>query len=278
MSRKIHILFYFASILLAGALLAAPCHAENLRCPEIHCKHFFCGYPIGTPPTNDLIIRDVYALSSNDETKLADWVAYLLDKETVSGDVKTRRKWQADPWLSEEETLEPDDYKKAHETLKVDRGHQAPLASFKGTKNWAETNFLSNITPQKSDLNQGPWLKLEEKVRNLVKADNIVYVMTGPFFVKCMPCLPNADEPHKVPSGYWKIIIVQADKTIDSIKCASFILDQNTPRRDNLLDHLCTINDIEAKTGLDFLRELPDDMEQEIENSRYETWALKNFE
>jgi endonuclease G len=42
---------------------------------EIHCKHFFYGYPTGTPPTNDLIIRDDYALSSNDETKFADWVA-----------------------------------------------------------------------------------------------------------------------------------------------------------------------------------------------------------
>jgi len=51
--------------------------------PEIHCKHFFYGYPTGTPQSNDLIIRDIYALSSNDDTKLADWVAYRLDKETI---------------------------------------------------------------------------------------------------------------------------------------------------------------------------------------------------
>ena len=45
---------------------------------EIYCKHFFYGYPLGTPGTNDLIIRDIYALSNNDRTKFADWVAFRL--------------------------------------------------------------------------------------------------------------------------------------------------------------------------------------------------------
>ena len=30
--------------------------------PEIHCKHFVYGYPLGAPASNDLIIRDLYAL------------------------------------------------------------------------------------------------------------------------------------------------------------------------------------------------------------------------
>ena len=33
------------------------------------------GVPKGTYSSNDLIIRDCYCLSSNDETKFADWVA-----------------------------------------------------------------------------------------------------------------------------------------------------------------------------------------------------------
>jgi hypothetical protein len=48
-------------------------HAQDLT--EIHCKQFILGIPLGTPATNDLIIRDIYALSSNDSTKFADWVA-----------------------------------------------------------------------------------------------------------------------------------------------------------------------------------------------------------
>ena len=137
--------------------------------PKSTVNIFFYGYPKGTPKTNDMIIRDNYALSSNDATKFADWVCYVLDNEIISGDVKTKRNWKADPWLADNETLEPDDYKDAHSILQVDRGHQAPLASFKGTKSWSETNYLSNITPQKSELNQGPWKQLEDKVRDLAK-------------------------------------------------------------------------------------------------------------
>ncbi len=36
---------------------------------EIHSKHFFHGIPQGSPATNDLIMRDIYAMSSNDDTK-----------------------------------------------------------------------------------------------------------------------------------------------------------------------------------------------------------------
>ena len=74
---------------------------------EIHCKHFFKGYPYGTPASNDLIIRDIYALSNNDRTKFADWVAYRLTMHEVEGELDVERKWTADPWLADNETLEP---------------------------------------------------------------------------------------------------------------------------------------------------------------------------
>lgn len=105
---------------------------------------------IRTPSTNDLIIRDIYALSNNDSTKFADWVAYRLTMREVDGDLTIEHIWKADPWLEDRETLEPslpDDYEKANRRIKTDRGHLAPLASFKGTIYAAHTNYLSNITP-----------------------------------------------------------------------------------------------------------------------------------
>lgn len=263
-----YVIFFFVMIQPINSFSAAP---------EIHCKHFFYGYPTGTPASNDMIIRDIYAMSSNDATKFADWVVYRLTSETVSGDVETSRRWKADPWLGKEETLEPADYKGANSALKTDRGHQAPLASFKGTDDWAETNYLSNITPQKAALNQGPWKKLEDKVRKFVLKGNTVYVMTGPIYEKEMPTLPGADEPNKIPSGYWKIILTQPTSNIDSIKAASFIFDQSTTRRASVINHLVTINQVETKTGLDFLRELPDTTEEKIENNKFTTWANANF-
>jgi endonuclease G len=250
-----------------GAFTLPPAtSADNAR-PEVHCKHFFYGCPVGTPATNDLIIRDDYALSSNDETKFADWVAYRLDCATVYGDVPQERKWMTDPWLDEDETLEakPDDYAGASDALGVDRGHQAPLASFKGTLDWWETNYYSNITPQKSDLNQGPWVKIEEMERDLARAGNIVYVMTGPLYERDMPPLPNCDEPHRVPSGYWKIVAMQPVNDYASIKVVAFILDQETPRDADPSDYQVTVDEIETRAHLDVMRDLPDEVEEKLE-------------
>ena len=277
MSAKKPSLYIIACLCTLALILISPPVTQGADFPEIHCKHIIYGYPTGTPFSNDLIIRDIYALSSNGETKFADWVAYRLNKKTLTGDVKTSRKWRPDPLLDENETLEPSDYKGAHAALKVNRGHQAPLASFKGTPYWSDTNYLSNITPQKSALNQGPWRILENRVRGLVKAGKVVYVMTGPLYERKMVPMPGADEPHKVPSGYWKIIIIQPDKSYDSIKTASFIFEQETPRKGVVIDHLCTINKIETKTGLDFIRDLPDAAEEKIEGSIGRNWSEAHF-
>lgn len=81
-------------------------------------------------------------MSSNDSTKFADWVAYKVTKDTI-GPTKERT-WKADPLLDENETLEPDEYRGAPVSLKTDRGHQVPLASFTGTEYWKDTCSISH--------------------------------------------------------------------------------------------------------------------------------------
>ena len=122
--------------------------------PEIHCKHFIYGYPLGTVASNDLLIWDLYALSSNDQRKFADWVCYFLTEHETRGSLDLKRKWRNDPWLDSDETLEgmpssQDDYRGAY-GIGYDRGHQAPLASFKGSRFASQVNYYSNITPQRS--------------------------------------------------------------------------------------------------------------------------------
>ncbi len=243
---------------------------------EIHCKHFFKGYPYGTPVSNDLIIRDIYAMSNNDETKFADWVAYRLTMHEVGGELEVERKWRSDPWLADDETLEPnpsskDDYKSASSKLDVDRGHQAPLASFKGSRYASQSNLLSNITPQKKDLNQGPWKNLEGAIRDLVRTGKTVFVMTGPLYLKEMDPLPNANESHKVPSGYWKVVIcLTGTKTFEHV---AFIMDQGSGRTDKLITKVVTIDEVEKQSGLDLLWELPDTQEAAVEAKKNTNWA-----
>jgi endonuclease G, mitochondrial len=90
--------------IMVMALLASPAQAEN----EVHIVHCLQGCPTGTPNSNDLVIRQIYALSSNDATKLADWVAYLITRETIGTSESLNRNWKKDPDLDDDETLEPD--------------------------------------------------------------------------------------------------------------------------------------------------------------------------
>jgi len=233
---------------------------------QVRSKHWVFGIPLGTPLSNTLIIRDIYALSSNDKTKFADWVAYRLTTYEVRGTLDLERKWRADPWLNKEGTLEPsrpDDYKGANaKPFEYDRGHQAPLAAFKGSRHASQANYLSNITPQKKELNQGPWRILEGKIRNFVKRGGTLWVVTGPIYKEHMVPLPNADEPHIVPSGYWKIITEVRGNVVSS---AAFVMNQNTPRNSPLRDHIKTVRDVEQVAGLNFYWELPASVENGLE-------------
>ncbi len=220
-------------------LVTTPHEVGGVRLNGFHCLDGAC--PTGAPVANPLIVREIYALSANRETKFADWVAYVVNASTI-GRSQTRT-WAADPWLDPAETLEPQDYTGANAALGTDRGHQAPLAALSGTPHWADTNYLSNITPQMAPLNQGPWERLEARERALAGGGAQLYVLTGPLYERDMPSLPGADEPHTLPSGYWKVIASEG-------AASAFIMDQQTPRDSAYCTHLVSIAEVEARSGL----------------------------
>ena len=122
---------------------------------------------------------------------------------------------------------------------------------------------MSNITPQQADLNEGPWEKLEEAVRDLADYGYPVYILTGPLYERDMPALPKANEAHKVPSGYWKIVATFEEGEYWS---AAFILDQNTIRNASYCDSAVSIEEVEDRTGFDFFSGLGLNNEVEIQS------------
>ncbi len=233
----------FAGTLLALALSVS---SSASGAQEIHIVHCLQGCPTGAPSTNDLVIREIYALSSNDQRKFADWVAYRVAKETTGSSDSLQRNWKSDPVLDANETLEKQDYTGANAAHDYNRGHQAPLASFSGTVFWRSTNLLSNITPQKADLNQGAWKELESKVRHAAYHRGELYVITRPLYSAnvTMPVLPQADETHTVPTGYWKVVAA------DTGQITAFIFSQNTLRNADYCDHRETLAQVESQSGL----------------------------
>lgn len=229
-------------ILGSSALVfwSAAASADEWRVHSFHCLD---ACPLGAPENTDLVVREIYTLAADPFTKMAVWVAYRITPETI-GPSQTRN-WASDPWLDAVETLEKEDYDDANESLAVDRGHQAPLAAFSGTSFWRQTNFLSNITPQSSELNQGPWEELESReIRLSQDTNSAIYVLTGPLFETLMSPLPQADERHRIPSGYWKVVM-----TGDG-RASAFIFAQDTPRNASHCSKRVPINEVELRARL----------------------------
>ncbi|MNI15460.1 Nuclease precursor [compost metagenome] len=87
---------------------------------------------VGCPAGGDAVTlyRQAYTLNNNGSTKFANWVAYRITKESPA--VGRPRNWKKDPDVPVGETLNPVDYNGASVALKMDRGHQATLASMGG--------------------------------------------------------------------------------------------------------------------------------------------------
>ena len=143
-----------------------------------------------------------------------------------------------------------------------------------------ETFLMSNVVPQKGLLNSGPWRDLENDVKEYAQAFEEVWVITGPVFGTTPDVLRRVDahaddrapKPVQIPDAFYKIIVdVCPDSTI---RCLSVILPQaasSTSMRDSHLgfaDFICTVDEIEAATRIDFFSELPDSIEIPLEATR----------
>ncbi|MEC4724297.1 DNA/RNA non-specific endonuclease [Shewanella sp. D64] len=212
-------------------LFSVPLQATEFRTPNC---------PIGCPSLeikgNVVIFERLYALSQSQKTQFADWVAYEVDVMNFGN--TTNRTWKNNPLLEEDERLEKGDYTDASNKLGVDRGHQAPLASFVGSRYWSTLNYLSNITPQAKGLNQGPWKNLEEAVRDAVGFRENLYVITGTLYNKQMDGLPKADEVHSIPSDYYKIVYDHKGNS------AAFLMSQSLTRSTDYCTTKKSISDL----------------------------------
>lgn len=259
-------------LLLLGLFSSGPAFANPF---EIHTIHAPFGIPAGTPTTNDLIFRNSYTVSTNDATKFADWVAYRITPYLITEAWEVGRNYVTDPVLGDSETLEErsgrGDYSGAFSAIGVDRGHLVPRASFLGSR-YAneELNYLSIFAPQTSGLNRGPWLALENSIRGLAFASGEVFVLAGPYYTGGRVRLPEADEPHVVPDGFYMIVYDR------NFNVAAFLLAQGVPQSADPGQFITSVDAVERATGLDFFTRIDPQnaaaVESAINTAWYRTW------
>ncbi|MFC1586208.1 DNA/RNA non-specific endonuclease [Fibrobacterota bacterium] len=125
---------------------------------------------------SQVIDRLGYSLCYADDHEQAHWVYYLVSADRLGGDVQRTDDFREDPdVITGSAALE--DYRGSG----YDRGHMCPAAVNKWSEQaMSESFFLSNISPQEPDFNQGVWLFLETRVRDWVTLFDSLYVVTGP--------------------------------------------------------------------------------------------------
>ena len=97
-----------------------------------------------------------------------------------------------------------------------DRGHMAPAADMKWSKQAMEESFyMSNICPQNPNLNRGDWNDLEEKSRQWAKKYGAVYIACGPIYDTKRPKRIGNNKV-AVPHAFYKVILINDKKNTAS--------------------------------------------------------------
>lgn len=159
-----------------------------------------------------------------------------------------------------------------------DRGHMAPshaIALLYGKQAQLETFLMTNITPQKPTLNQKLWQELEEKeLYHFTQNAKELWVFTGPLFDTRSTSLKSSSRI-KIPEAFYKVYVkILLDGTIETI---GFIIPQSVKANENLTKFSVSINEIEQKSGFDFLHTLEDVLEERLEEHKDVKQWIKPF-
>jgi endonuclease G len=148
-----------------------------------------------------------------------------------------------------------------------DRGHMAPnyaIATHYGKQAQTETFLMSNVTPQKHALNAGLWKTLEQKIAtNYPGRFGEIWVLAGPVFSAHPDRLKSRVA---IPEAFYMIVLDESD---GRVRAEAFLFPQDAAGTD-LDRYLTTIDEVERRTGLDFLPALPDDAENALEAKKAE--------
>jgi len=287
MPRQFLIVVLFTSLLrlssaefdLAQLHLDKPCISE----------HLYFGNPSDVQP----LIRQGYVTEYNPTFRVPRWAAYHIIKEYVGppGRDKASRfgKWRADPDVPN--PVKGSEYNSLYKNGDgYARGHLAPYAVMGGDRNGnnkkaspdnaltdafdEKTIFdcmlMSNIAPQFHNRFNGVtglWFAVERWEQDaLAKNGNYqVWVSAGCIFKDDKPLeFTGTHNDIGVPTHFFKIVIYE--KPGENLPRVFAFLFPHPPAEGKTMDQFLTsVRDIEKKTKLDFMKDLPKELQDKLE-------------
>jgi len=208
------------------------------------------------PTSNGKIIKhEYYTLSFLKDYKQSEWTFYLSTKSNLIERVQRNNQFKKDPLLNNKSANNGDYLKSGY-----DKGHLIPAGDMCFClQSMTESFYFTNISPQNPSFNRGVWGSLEEQVRNWVNEKDSLYIIIGPIFLNVQGYI--GQNKIAVPGFFYKIIYSPKDKSM-----IGFVLPNKKNISKNLSNYIYTINYIEVLTKLDFFYNLPDSIENNMED------------
>lgn len=219
------------------------------------------GLPLATAGDVRVLTNRGYIVGYSESLANPVWAAYrMVDLAKIPPAGKRPEKFEADRRTAARVSPE------AYTGSGYDRGHLAPnyaIATRYGEAAQRETFLMSNIVPQRHALNAGLWRGLEEKIATSYPARyGEVWALTGPIFAARPRTLRDGVA---IPDAFFLIVI---DENEGKLRTMAFIVPQETPADSDPAKFLTSIDEIQRRTGLDFLREIEDTAEKQIEQAK----------
>ncbi len=207
----------------------------------------------------EILTNKAYMVGYSDRRRDPLWVSYRVFRVTPGKAPKRSDKFIADSRTQSNVTTA--DYTKTG----YDRGHMAPsrvIGLLYGPDAQDETFLMSNIVPQKPELNRGTWAKLEDiELEKLSVNFEEIWVTTGPVFEDKNRALPGGVT---IPASFYKTFI---DEDNGAPRAITFLIPQEVKGGENLQMFLTSVRQIENLTGLDFNPQMNKATQEKVETA-----------
>jgi len=253
----------------------SPAHGGGGK-PADASVHLGLGVPTDDDPSDDYVMRKPqYALSYNADRNVANWVSWQINAGWFGDAPRHKGKFMTDPELpSGFYRVTHDDYTNSG----YDRGHMVRSEERTRSPEDNKVTFLmTNILPQYHDLNAGPWLRLEEHCENLGrKQGKQLFVMAGGVLGRGKKASKTIGKGVAVPDTYFKIVVVLDPREGPAdVTDATPVIAVLMPNKEGIQDegwekYRTTVDEIEKRTGYDFLPAVDEDIQEEIESKKGE--------
>jgi endonuclease G, mitochondrial len=129
---------------------------------------------------------------------------------------------------------------------------------------------MTNMVPQAPELNRGVWGDLEEYCRSLVQQGKELYIVAGP--VGSSGSI-GKQEKITVPEKTWKVIVVIERQglglqgiTLNTRAIAVMMPNDSSVKGKGWKSFRVSVKQVERETGLNFLSNVPPQVQQVIES------------